>query len=86
MYLVERFVSLYQISPDSTNGKIAFELFMFFRTKSFPNVKEFCRLASISRASLHRFVSESGFFNGKDLIHSLEDDLKRNEMALPKNS
>lgn len=33
MYLVERFVSLYQISPDSTNGKIAFELFMFLERK-----------------------------------------------------
>lgn len=85
MYLMEKIEQLFQRAPDSVDGRIAFCLLQECRSGVFSRVKDFIRKSSVSRASLHRFVSEGGFCSWNDLIRSLEDDLKRNAMPLPAN-
>lgn len=86
MYIIEKIRQLYQNSPDSVEGRISRELLRCFKNSDFPPVGDFCRRSGISRASLHRFVSEGGFSSWKDLIHSVEDDLRRNDIPLPVNA
>lgn len=86
MYLIEKIRQLYQNSPDTVEGRISRELLRCLKNSDFPPVGDFCRRSGISRASLHRFVSEGGFSSWKDLIHSVEDDLKRNDILLPVNA
>lgn len=86
MYLVEKLYELISHDPFSAEGTIAHNLIRHFQDLSFPGVLGFCRESGISRATLHRFVQEAGFSSWKDMILSLEDDLKRSRMPLPLNS
>lgn len=74
MYTYERLLKLY--GQESNHSDIARYLLMNISSLNYLNVKKAVEDLGISKASLHRFYHQGGYLSFKDLLSSLDEEVK----------